>query len=145
MLEKSTIPSRLPLFIQFHLSRLFLTITILKSLFSRVLRLLRVLSIRQTLLLSPADLCIASGPSFNRYIEFHSSCTFGSVSARPFLDQQHRQHFTSLSTRRSPSLSPTLSSPVQRWSPGPSRFPWNDQCRPLDCLSRLKYHHLNLV
>src|SRR6266496_1825113 len=40
MLETSTIPSRLPLFIQFHLSRLFLTITILKSPFCRITRLL---------------------------------------------------------------------------------------------------------
>jgi len=48
----------------------------------------------------------------------------------PLLDQQYRQHFTPLSTRRSPSLSPTLSSPVQRWSPGPSRFPWDRPMSP---------------
>jgi hypothetical protein len=48
----------------------------------------------------------------------------------PLLDQQHRQRFTPLLTRRSSSLSPTLSSPVQRWSPGPSRFRWDRPMSP---------------
>lgn len=43
----------------------------------------------------------------------------------PLLDQQHRQHFTPLPTRRSPSLSSALSSPDRRWSPGPSRLSWD--------------------
>lgn len=48
----------------------------------------------------------------------------------PLLDQQHRQSFTPLPTRRASSLSPSLSSPVQRWSPGPSRFPWDRPISP---------------
>src|SRR6266496_4688822 len=48
----------------------------------------------------------------------------------PLRPQLHRQHFTPLPTRRSPSLSPTLSSSVQRWSPGPSRFSWDRSMSP---------------
>src|SRR5208282_27827 len=146
MLEISTIPSRLPLFIQFHLSRLLLIIAIIKSPFSRVLRLLwgpfhstnPLILPRESLrclwtLVQPLHRVLPV-----LYVRFALRSALSSINSianilRLSRRVVHLHYRPPCPLQSSDGLQALLA------------FHGIDQCRRLDCLSRLKHHHLNLV